>query len=479
MNSLKQHLSKLSVLRSPFSVLRSPFSVLRSPLSAKPALLAALVLLGAPWARAAGSDILFVLDGSGSMWGQIDGVAKIETAKETLSRLLNDVPGESRLGLMTYGATSKSSCEDVAVLNAIGSDRGAIQKRIAGLKPLGKTPIQASLAQGIALLSRAEPVDTRKSLVLISDGIETCGGDPCAMARTAAASGVDLKLHVVGFDVDAKARAQLQCIAEGGGGQYFNAADTAGFATAMQEVVQVAQAEPEPEPVSQRVFFDDFEGEALEEGDWVVDNRDPDAFIVEDSKLLVVSSGVTKLSNDDPNRFMLKRPVPDGDWDAVITLTAEFKTGRDYIWFGLWTDEENYLGADFHSNSSAACSYGHVNLRNSKRSKGKQSKFEIPVSGSERVSCGSGSSSGPKIYQQAIASLESPFTIGLHKRGRSYHVSMGRDGEDGERQQYETDKLSSLRLPGKALMIAVGKWDKVDGETQAMIDSIEITRVSQ
>ena len=57
---------------------------------------------------AAPSDILFVLDGSGSMWGQIEGVAKIDTAKKTLTRLMNDVPAEARLGFMTYGTVAAS-----------------------------------------------------------------------------------------------------------------------------------------------------------------------------------------------------------------------------------------------------------------------------------------------------------------------------------------------------------------------------------
>ena len=441
--------------------------------SLKPAFLAALVLLavsGAPEARAEGSDILFVLDGSGSMWGQIDGVAKIETARETLTRLLNDLPGEARLGLMAYGATSKTSCEDVAVLNAIGSDRGAIKKSIAGLQPLGKTPIQASLAQGIELLAKAEPTDTRKSLVLISDGVETCGGDPCAMARSAAASGVDMKLHVVGFDVDSETRAQLQCIAEEGGGQYFNASDTAGFAAAMRQVAQVAQAEPEPEPepVSQRVFFDDFEGEALEEGDWVVDNRDPDAFIVEDSRLLVVNGGrAHPATAESANRFMLKRPVPDGDWDAVITFTAELKTGKDLLWFGLWTDAENYLGGQIftdYSQGDDLCP--DLTLRNHKNSSGKETVFDLELVGGCEA----------EKMKEWIAFLEdNPHTMGLHKRGRNYHVSLSY----GE-HQYETDPLTSLRLPGKALAIVVGKWDaEVGGEVQAMIDAIEITRVSE
>lgn len=61
-------------------------------------------MLGAPEARAVDSDILFVFDGAGSMRGRIDGVTKIETARQALTRLMNDVPAESRLGLMTYSA---------------------------------------------------------------------------------------------------------------------------------------------------------------------------------------------------------------------------------------------------------------------------------------------------------------------------------------------------------------------------------------
>ena len=61
-------------------------------------------LLGAPQARAADSDILFVFDGAGSMRGQIDEVAKIEAARQPLTRLMNEAPAESRLGLMTYSA---------------------------------------------------------------------------------------------------------------------------------------------------------------------------------------------------------------------------------------------------------------------------------------------------------------------------------------------------------------------------------------
>ena len=70
-----------------------------------------------------------------------------------------------------------------------------------------------------------------------------------------------------------------------------------------------------------------------------------------------------------------------------------------------------------------------------------------------------------------------PFELGLHKRGREYHFSLvGWDGE-GKRRQYETERLSSLRLPGNELAIVAGASNR--GQMQATIDSIEITRVSE
>ena len=315
--------------------------ILRSALAAT-----AMTALATP-AISAQSDILFVLDGSGSMWGQIQGEAKISTAKNTMVDLMDSVPADARVGLMTYGTTSKSSCTDVSVLNGLGASRDEVKASIQGLKPLGKTPIQTSLIEGISLLTKTQPTDVQKSLVLVSDGIETCDGDPCAVAENAAASGVGMKIHVVGFDVDAEARAQLECIAEKGNGQYFNAADTDGFKKAMEEVVQVAQAQPEPEPEPEPVveepkgptitefFRDDFDGSELAEH-WAVENPNPDNFIVEGGALTMISTAKGGFRAEKPeNLISYTGEMPDGDWDMVISFTGEMSSNSDRLTFGL------------------------------------------------------------------------------------------------------------------------------------------------
>jgi len=301
-------------------------------------------------AQAAPSDILFILDGSGSMWGQIDAKAKIETAKTTMANLLDSTPADARIGLMTYGTTSKKSCTDVTVLNPVGADRGSIKRSVAGLTPLGKTPIDLALAMGVKTLADTEPVDTQKSVVLISDGIETCDGDPCSVAGLAKSAGVAMKVHVVGFDVDQDARAQLECIANAGGGRYFNASDTNGFQQAMQAVVQVAQAEPaktEPEPapapVATSFFVDDFDGEELGEH-WTMTNANEDNFIVEDGSLLMVMSKKQGFHTKEPQNLLKFAPkMPKGDWDMKATVNFDAQTGRDSLWFGLFKDAQNFM----------------------------------------------------------------------------------------------------------------------------------------
>ena len=75
-----------------------------------------IALLVLPLSSSAGTNLIFIVDGSNSMWGQVDGVAKIETARLALTNLVNEIPNETHVGLMSYGIFSKDSCDDVHLL---------------------------------------------------------------------------------------------------------------------------------------------------------------------------------------------------------------------------------------------------------------------------------------------------------------------------------------------------------------------------
>ncbi len=187
-------------------------------------------------------NTILVLDGSGSMWGQIDGVAKITIAQDVVTDLLQTLPADERLGLMAYGHRERGNCTDIETLvDPAEGTREAIAAAVAGIKPLGKTPMTDSVIAAAEALRYTEDSAT---VILISDGVETCNPDPCAAARLLEEAGIDFTAHVIGFDVsgDAEALTQMQCIADETGGQFLSASNATELGAALNTVV----AEPEP-----------------------------------------------------------------------------------------------------------------------------------------------------------------------------------------------------------------------------------------
>ncbi|MBL8580091.1 MAG: VWA domain-containing protein [Mesorhizobium sp.] len=203
---------------------------------------AALMLFFATGAFAADRAII-VLDASGSMWGQIDGKAKLEIARDTLKTVLQTVPQDMELGLMAYGHREKGSCSDIELVvpPAPGSG-GAISAAADKMKFLGKTPLSAAVKQAAEDLKYTED---KATVILITDGLETCNADPCAVGNELEKAGVDFTAHVVGFGLTAEEGRQVACLAENTGGKYIQASDAD---TLKDALVQTVVAEPAPAP---------------------------------------------------------------------------------------------------------------------------------------------------------------------------------------------------------------------------------------
>ncbi|SPF80776.1 VWA domain-containing protein [Pseudoprimorskyibacter insulae] len=188
-------------------------------------------------------NTMLVLDASGSMWGQIDGVNKITIARTVLDDLLATLPENQNLGLTVYGHRTKGDCSDIEtlVMPAPGN-RADIAAKVAGLNPKGKTPLSAAVIEAARALRHTEEAAT---VILISDGIETCEADPCAVGAELEASGVNFTAHVVGFDVaDPVAQAQLQCLARNTGGTYLPAKNARELSDALATVTKVVEPTP-------------------------------------------------------------------------------------------------------------------------------------------------------------------------------------------------------------------------------------------
>ena len=200
------------------------------------AIAAVMMLAGvAGAAKTQEGNIMFILDASGSMWGQVEGKAKIVIAKEVLTGLIEELPDGLKVGLVAYGHRRKGDCNDVEELVPLGVlDKQNLIKKIKALSPRGKTPITLSVKKTAEKLKTLEDETT---VILVSDGKETCKGDPCALVKELRESGVRFVMHVIGFDVTAEERKQLECIAGAGGGTYYAAKNAGEFQMAAKKVV--------------------------------------------------------------------------------------------------------------------------------------------------------------------------------------------------------------------------------------------------
>jgi Mg-chelatase subunit ChlD len=188
-------------------------------------------------------NILFIVDGSRSMLDDLEhGVQKIDAAKQVLQNALSNIPPDVNLGLRVFGqgysgaqggtgmfgggfGSMASECRNTALWVPIGkNNRVSIITKVRGLKPYGMTPLAYSIAQ--AAFSDFRGLQGSKVIILITDGADTCMGDPCKVIRELLPRyGIKIKVDVVGLSLhrEPQARNQLNCISENSGGKYYDA----------------------------------------------------------------------------------------------------------------------------------------------------------------------------------------------------------------------------------------------------------------
>lgn len=190
--------------------------------------------------QAEAEKTIIVFDASGSMWGQIDGKSKIEIAREAFANLKSDWQVDNGgIGLIAYGHNRKGDCSDIEMLvNPSEGDVGLVSDAISSLRPKGKTPLSDAVKMAAQKLKYQEE---KATIILFSDGIETCSADPCALSNDLAADGIDFTAHVIGFGLSQDAdKEQLRCIAENTGGKYFDANNAQDLNDALNDVTAIA-----------------------------------------------------------------------------------------------------------------------------------------------------------------------------------------------------------------------------------------------
>ncbi len=182
--------------------------------------------------------ILFLLDASGSMYARMDNDTRINVAKKMLSRMVDSLKHIEGLeiGLRVYGhqfPKERRNCHDtkLEVPFRLGNHE-EIKEEIKDIRPKGTTLIAYSLQEAAYDFPDAS---TRNIIILITDGIEECEGDPCAVSTALQRQGVILKPFIIGIGLDEEFRQEFECV-----GKYFEANTEEAFRNVLGVVVSQA-----------------------------------------------------------------------------------------------------------------------------------------------------------------------------------------------------------------------------------------------
>ena len=184
---------------------------------------------------------ILVLDASGSMWGKVEGRHKIQIARDVVENTVNKWDTDIDMGLMAYGHRRKGDCSDIELLLPPKTiDPQKFIAKAKSLNPTGKTPLSAAVTQAAELLDYK---NTKATVILISDGKETCNLDPCAVGNTLESAGLDFTAHIISFDVPKEDAAGMQCLAENTGGIFIEANNSDELEEALKDTADVISEE--------------------------------------------------------------------------------------------------------------------------------------------------------------------------------------------------------------------------------------------
>jgi len=211
------------------------------------------LLLMLPWAAWAQNErkpeqpqpltrILFVFDASNSMYGRWQSGTKIDIAQKLITQMLDSLDKVNdnktfQLALRVYGhqkPVPPQDCDDTKLEVPFAFNNiDKIKKTLREIKPKGTTPIARSLDRAATDFPPCE--NCRNVIILITDGIEACDGDPCSVSRQLQKKGIILKPFVIGIGLDESFHKTFECV-----GTYFDASEEKTFETVLGLVISQA-----------------------------------------------------------------------------------------------------------------------------------------------------------------------------------------------------------------------------------------------
>ena len=194
-------------------------------------------VLAQPVVAEPAQPVLIIVDGSGSMWGKMEGdaTAKLYGVRDLLRERLLVAPAQSRIGLSSFGHRRKGDCGDVELIAPI--EAGGSQGTIAALdqlNPKGKGPLTTAVREG----AKAIGAGTGGHIILIHDNADNCSQDVCAAASDIAKTNPGLRVHVVSLGLSKPERDRMQCLAATTKGLQFDATNQTDIASALTKHIR-------------------------------------------------------------------------------------------------------------------------------------------------------------------------------------------------------------------------------------------------
>ncbi|WP_167751469.1 VWA domain-containing protein [Lentibacillus salicampi] len=176
-------------------------------------------------------NIEIILDSSGSMANTAGNGTRMDVAKNSINSFLSEIPEEANVSLRVYGhkgtgsdSDKEMSCSAIEQVYGFDSfDEGKFQDALDQFQPKGWTPLADALKQSQEALKEFDSENNTNLIYVVSDGIETCDGDPVKVAKSLSDSNAQPIINIIGFQTDAEAQKQLEEMAEVSGGIFTSA----------------------------------------------------------------------------------------------------------------------------------------------------------------------------------------------------------------------------------------------------------------
>lgn len=185
---------------------------------------------------AAGARVVLILDASKSMSQRFAEKTKFESARDAIESLLTEWETGDELGILVAGHRFDGDCEDVDRMIALAPpDAGRVRRALAGLQPVGVSPIGAAVKRAAAELDAER---NGGAVIVLSDGTASCGRTLCKEVAELAKKAPNLKIYLIGLGADSAAVQALQCLAQGTGGTSVTVKDPAALQQALRKAMQ-------------------------------------------------------------------------------------------------------------------------------------------------------------------------------------------------------------------------------------------------